>query len=361
MKVLHVNTERGWSGGEAQTCYLIGGLEARGVSNVLVAQPGSEIAERMRGRGVQVVEVAMHGELDVPAILRLRGIMREIRPDIVQLHTSHAHGLGWLAARLAGVRPVVATRRMDHESNGYFERLKYHGVDHMVAISAAVRGVLLASGLGADRITLIHSSVDFPDPYPSGDLRAELGIAAEAPVIGTVAGLTERKGHAHVFAALRSIKDRHPGVRLLVAGEGPRESALRELAGELDLAREIIFLGFRDDIPQVLNTLDVFVLASLKEGLGVAVLEAAWRGLPIVASNAGGIPEIVQDGATGLLVPPADSDALADGLLFMLDHPAEARAMGEAAGALVRSKFSVETMVEGYFSLYRGLLAGRAS
>jgi glycosyltransferase involved in cell wall biosynthesis len=356
MRIVHINSESSWGGGEAQTCHLICGLQGRGIENALIAPPGSQIARRIAEKGVRVIEQSMHGEWDVAAIVRLTRILRELRPDVLQLHTSHAHALGLLAGRLAGVKSIVATRRMDLAIKGPLAALKYRRVDRVVAISEIVQSMLLAAGVPQHRVTLIYSAVDCPEPYPQGDLRVELGLDSQTSVIGTAATLTKRKGHKYLFEAVRTLKERFPRLRLLVAGEGPQESELRELAPRLGLDKEIVFLGFRRDIPQLLNTLDAFALASLKEGLGVALLEAACAGRPIVATNVGGIPEIIKDGETGLLVPPADSRSLAEKLAYLIEHPEQARRLGANARAFVRDRFSVKVMVESYVRLYHGLV-----
>ena len=356
MRIVHINSESSWGGGEAQTCHLICGLQGRGVENILIAPPGSKIARRIAEKGVQVIEQAMHGEWDVVAIVRLIRILRDLRPDVLQLHTSHAHTLGLLAGRLAGVKSIVATRRMDLAIKGPLAALKYRRVDRVVAISQMVQTMLLAAGVPQHRVTLIHSAVDCPEPYPQGDLRAKLGLDSQTSVIGTAATLTRRKGHKYLFEALRTLKERFPRIRLLVAGEGPKERELRELAASLGLEKEIIFLGFHRDMPQLLNTLDIFVLASLTEGLGVALLEAACAGRPIVATSVGGIPEIIKDGETGLLVPPADSRSLAEKLAHLIEHPEQGRRLGANASAFVRERFSVERMLESYIHVYAELV-----
>jgi len=357
MKVVHINSERGWGGGEAQTYYLIRGLQAQGLENLLIAQPRSEIAGRVRRLGAEVAEVSMHGEWDCLAVLRLVSILRHMKPDILHLHSSHAHTLGLLAGRLAGIRAILVTRRMDHGIRGVFSRLKYQRIDHVVAISEVVQRLLLRGGVLPERVSLIYSAVECPDPYPDGNLRSELGLKEHGPVVGIVATLGSRKGHRSLFKAIAMLKPRYPQMRLLVAGTGPLEPQLRELARQQGCEKEILFLGFRTDIPQVLNTLDVFVLPSQSEGLGVSLLEAACCGLPLIASNVGGIPEIVHDGATGFLVPPADSSALAAKLAYLFDHPAEARALGRNAKALVKTDFSVEVMIARYHNLYRRMIA----
>jgi glycosyltransferase involved in cell wall biosynthesis len=357
MTIVHINTESMWGGGEVQTCYLIRGLEARGVKNVLVAPPGSEIAREVRATGTGVAELRMRGECDAAAVVRLSRILRDIKPAVLHLHTSHAHTLGWLAGRLAKVEPIIVTRRMDHEIRGHFSFVKYSSVDHIVAISEVIRSTLIRSGLSPEKLSVIHSAVDCRLPHSGPNLRSAFGFRSDIPVIGTVATLAKPKGHQQLFEAMRIVRQRHPSVRLLVAGTGPQESRLRQLAVELNLAEEIVFAGFRKDIPQILSALDVFVLASQDEGLGVALLEAACCGLPLVATNVGGIPEVVRDGSTGFLVAPGDTPSLAERIMYLLEHRQEAREMGQRARAFVRENFSLDTMVQRYHELY-GRLSG---
>lgn len=338
-----------------QTCHLIHGLEARGVKNVLVAPPGSEIAREVSATGARLAELRMRGECDIAAILGLSRILRDVKPAVLHLHTSHAHTLGWLAGRLAKTRSIIVTRRMDHEIKGLFSFVKYNSVDHIIAISEVIRATLIKSGLSREKLSVIHSAVDCRSPYPGSDLRSTFGFRSDTPVIGTVATLAPKKGHETLFEATRIVKQHHRPVRLLVAGTGPQEPHLRRLAVRLNLAEEVVFAGFRKDIPQILNTLDVFVLASQDEGLGVALLEAACCGLPLVATNVGGIPEVVRDGSTGFLVAPADAEALAERIMYVLEHHKEAREMGERARAFVRENFSLDTMVQRYYDLYKQL------
>lgn len=355
MTIVHVNTESTWGGGEVQTCHLIRGLEARGVKNVLVAPPGSEIAREVIATGARVAELRMRGECDISAIVGLSRILKDIKPAVLHLHTSHAHTLGWLAGRLAKIGTIIVTRRMDHEIKGHFSFVKYKSVDHIVAISEVIRETLIKGGLSRKKLSVIHSAVDCRIPYPGPDLRSTFGFGSDTPVIGTVATLAKQKGHETLFKAMQIVKQHHRPVRLLVAGAGPQESHLRRLAVKLNLAEEIVFAGFRKDIPQILNTLDVFVLASQDEGLGVALLEAACCGLPLVATNVGGIPEVVRDRSTGFLVAPGDTSSLAEKMMYLLEHRKEAREMGERAKAFVRENFSLDTMVQHYHDLYKQL------
>ena len=357
MKIVHINTALSWSGGEAQTYHLIKGLEDRAIANTLVAQPNSALAVRAKKEGITVVEVFMRGEWDIVAVLKLKRILKRIKPDVLHLHTSHAHTLGLLAGKLAKVEKIISTRRMDFPISGYFSRLKYNKVDKIVAISEIVKKILIKGGIKKERVSLIYDAVNCSTVTRKGALRKELDVVGpNSLLLGTVAALVKRKGHKYLFEAMVKVKKQFPQLKLLVVGEGPLEQKLRKLAEKLGLENEIIFLGFRKDIPEVLSTLDIFLLVSTKEGLGVSLLEAGSYGLPIVATNVGGIPEIVKDGVTGLLVPPKDSQTLAEKIIYLLTHRNEAQKMGENAKAWVEKNFSVDKIVNSYVSLYESLI-----
>jgi len=355
MNVVHINSERHWGGGEVQTYYLIKGLRDKGIKSTLVAQPNSPLAVNASKDGITIKEIPMKGEWDIIAILKIRQLLRRIQPDILHLHTAHAHTIGLVAGRLAKVKKILVTRRMDFPIEGFISRLRYNKTDKIVAISQAVKDVLVESGIHEDKITVIHSTIDRTFFPVKSNLRKELSLTVDTPLLGTVASLVERKGHCYLFEALAKASKRFPHAKLLVAGEGPLEERLKNLAKTLGLEKQIIFLGFRHDIAEILSALDVFVLASVKEGLGVSLLEAGSYGVPIVATNVGGIPEIVKDGVTGFLVPPRDSKALTEKIVYMLAHRPEANIMGQQAKEWVRSNFSVEQMADSYVLLYESV------
>lgn len=356
MKVVHINTAFSWGGGEAQTYYLVKELENRGIENTLIAQPNSPLAAKAKEEKIKLIEIFMRGEWDIAAVLKLKKFLKRIKPDVLHLHTSHAHTLGLLAGRLAKVEKIISTRRMDFPTSGFFSRLKYTKVDKIVAISEVVKEILIRSGIEKEKITVIYSTINCEDFSGKSNLREGLGLPQDTPILGTVGSLVNIKGHKYLFEAMVKIKEEFPQVRLLVVGEGPLEEKLKKLAEKLGLESVIIFTGFRKDIPEILGILDVFVLASLKEGLGVSLLEAASYGLPIVATNVGGIPEVVKDGITGFLVPPKDSKTLAEKIIYLLAHPEEAQKMGENGKEWIRKNFSVEKMVNKYATLYESLM-----
>lgn len=336
--------------------YLVRGLSERDMENVLVCPPGIPLARQLRAHA-RVIELPCSGDLDLRFALRLVRVLRQEAPALVHVHSRRgADWWGGLAARLAGI-PAVISRRVD-SPEGRPGGLKYRFYRHVVAISRAVRDQLVAAGVDASRISYVPSGVEGDSLQVERDrqwLGAELGIPRQAFLLGIVAQLIPRKGHRDLLQALARLDD--PRAWLLVLGEGREEHRLRALAASLGLADRVVFAGFRNDVARILPCLDLLVHPAHREGLGVSVLEAAAEGVPIVATNAGGLADLVIHGQTGLLVDPGRPDQLAEAMATVRDHPELGRQLANGARRKVISDFSVERMIEGNLHVYEKVLA----
>jgi len=361
LKVLHVEAGRHLYGGALQVAYLVRGLEARGTSNVVACPPGSGLGEALRGSGARLLPVRMGGDLDLPLVLRLLGVIRRERPDLVHLHSRRgADVLGGLACRLAGV-PAVHSRRVDNPEPRPLARLKYRLFRKVITISEGIAEVLRGEGVPPERIVTVPSAVDTGRFRPGGDrprFLADFGLPAGARVAGVVAQLIPRKGHRFALEILPGLLARWPELRLLFFGKGPLEADLRQRVRREGLGDRVLFCGFRGDLERVLPCLDVLLHPALMEGLGVSLLQAAACAVPIVAFRAGGVPEVVRHGRNGLLVEPGDAEGLGRCLERLLADPDEARAMGREGRRIVEADFSIPSMVEGNLAVYRQVLAG---
>lgn len=359
LRILHVEAGRHLYGGARQVLYLLDGLARAGVKSQLVCPAGSAIAAAAPPHCERVHAIPMGGDLDAGMMVRLRGLIRSEGPDLVHVHSRRGADLwGGIAARLAAV-PAVLSRRVDNPESWAALRLKYPLYRRVITISEGIRQVLLKAGLPPDKVVCVRSAVD-ATPYAVHCDRdwflTELGLARGDRTLAVVAQLIERKGHALLLDALPAILAQHPELRVLLFGRGPLEGALSERIHRLGLAERVHLAGFRTDLERILPCLDLLVHPATLEGLGVSLLQAAAAGVPIVAARAGGIPEVVRDGENGLLVPPGDTKALGEAVLWMLDHPEESRALGARGRALVERDFSVPAMVEGNLHVYRELL-----
>jgi glycosyltransferase involved in cell wall biosynthesis len=354
MRVLHVNTEAGWRGGERQTLLTVQGLARRGVETALVARRGGRLAAAAQESGIEVFPLKMRGGADPVAAFRLAGIARRFKADLLHLQTAHAVSLA-LLGRIFGLRAgLVASRRVDFPVNSAW---KYNRLDAIAAISGKIRDVLIEGGVKQELIRIIPSGVPVEIERPANPQALREELAESAPVlIGTVGHLADHKGHRYLLEAMPRIVEREPSIRLAIVGDGELREALERQAGDLGVADHILFTGFRADAGDLLATFDLFVLPSVLEGLCTTLFDAMLRGVPIVASDTGGVTEALAAGRYGALVPPADPRALADRIVAILRDKASQRAMTDGAADWVRSRFSVDKMVESTLDLYRELL-----
>jgi len=360
MKVLHVEGGAHLYGGALQLLYLLEGLAARGIENHLACRRGCELGRRA-APFAEVHGMPMHGDLDLLMSGRLYRLIRQLQPDLVHLHSRiGADLMGGLAARLAGV-PVLHTRRVDNPEPRWLVALKYRLHDRVIAISEGIARVLHAEGLPSAKLRLVRSAVvaeRFARPCRRALIRARLGLPEDALLIGVVAQLIARKGHGLLLRALPALLAEQPRLQLVFFGQGPLAGRLVRQIAAAGLSGRVHLVGFRDDLAELLPCLTLLVHPALMEGLGVSLLQAAAAGVPIIASRVGGIPEVVADGVTGLLVPPGDVAALEQAMRGLLAAPGLRQQLGRAAADRVRREFSIEGMVEGNLAVYHELLAG---
>lgn len=358
MRVAHLDTGRTWRGGQAQVLFLMRGLRQRGHENLLLA-PRGPLLERAQGEEFAAIPWRVWGEWDVAALLAAARTLRRAAPRVVHCHSAHAHALGVLAARLAGVPAVVVSRRVDFAvGENPLSLAKYRmAVDRYLCISRGVMRVLERGGVPARRLALVPSGIEPPAPpaVPAADLRALLGVAAGSPVIGTVAALAPHKDHATLLEAAALVVRARPATHFAWLGEGECRPALERRRAALGLERAVHLLGFRPDARALVPQFTLFALSSYLEGLCTSLLDAQWLGVPVVATAVGGVPEVVEDGVNGRLVPARDPPALARALLETLDDPA-GRARWVARARESVTAFDVEHMVERTLAAYEETL-----
>ena len=359
LKILHIDPEKNWGGGEAQVFGLVTYLAAKGHRNDLLTHPQGELFARSQQLKVKSWPLVVRNELDLRSILRLRRLVREERYDIVHFHTKRAHALSLWMPRGEGAPKYVVTRRMDYPvaKGWYTDQLYNRKVDGVIAISRPIVALLTEAGVDPKRIFLIPSGVDAGRFDPA--IEAER-FDSEIMVVGSLAVMEERKGHRYLLEAARLLKQRGHRIRYLLAGDGALKRGLEEMVETLGLSGEVRFVGFVADVPAFLAGVDIFVMPSLYEGLGVAVLEAMAAGKPVVAANVGGLAESVIDSVTGFLVPPRDSQALAEALAKLAGEKSLAHEMGKRGAARAREHFSLETMAASNEAYYYALLEGNS-
>lgn len=362
MRILHSESSTGWGGQENRTMNELVSMRERGHELAVVSRPGARIIERAKEAGFETFAVDMRGAIDFPAIFKLRGVMKRFKADIVNTHSGRDTQLAGMAARsILGKRPRIVRTR--HLALPITSKFSYSVLpDHVVTVSKFVENYLVEAGIPRDVITTVTTGVDFSRydrATVQGNLREALGLAADTLLIGTVAILRAKKGHAEILDAAPEILKRFPRAHFVFAGDGPQTENLKARIAADGLGERVHLLGLRRDVTNVLASLNVFVLPTHQEALGTAFIEAGAMGLPIVASRVDGVPEVVIDGETGLLVPAQDGKALIEPISRLLADAAYRQGMGANAAEFVRRKFSREVMAQGMERLYQRLLEAR--
>jgi glycosyltransferase involved in cell wall biosynthesis len=362
LRILHVDSERSWRGGERQVLELMRRQRITGDHPELAAPAESALHRKAAAEGFPVHGVSMRGTWDVASAMALAGLHRSVRPDVVHWHAARAHAVGALAALLAPGPTRILSRRVDFlvRRNPGSVLLYCLPIDAIIAISDGVRRALIQSGVSADRIRVVPSGIDltpYDAPFDRAEIRRRLGIAEDERIVLQLAALAPHKSQADLLAAAALALRTRPDLRFWIAGEGPLRSELEAQQERLGLEEKVRFLGFREDVTDLLRAADIFCVSSYLEGLGTSTLDAMAAGLPVVATRVGGIPEVVADGVSGVLVPPRDPRSLADAILALAGNPERRAAMG-AAGRGRAQEFSADRTSEGTRRVYLEALAG---
>jgi glycosyltransferase involved in cell wall biosynthesis len=329
---------------------------------------GGPIADDLQRSGVRLYCLnASPRFYDPRKIYALFRLFRREDPLIVHTHVFAANLYGRIAAILAGVPVVISTEHNIYpnkkKSHIWADRILARYTDRIIAVSQGVRDFTVKQeGIAEGKFIVLHNMVDPKDLVPTDSrnrVREKLGLTDEHVAIGVVASLNVKKGHKYLLAAVSQLVKSHPNIQLLVVGDGPLKEEILALIGELNLRDSVSLLGMRRDIPDLLNAMDIFVLPSLWEGFGIALLEAMVMELPVVATHVGGVGEVITD-ETGVLVPPGNPQALADALHYLMEHPGQAREMGKKGKERALSIFTADMYVKKLEGLYESLIREKA-
>ncbi|MBI4586403.1 MAG: glycosyltransferase [Planctomycetes bacterium] len=362
MRILHVDRQRHWTGQQSRTYQIIQHLAGKGHEVFLACHPNSEYERRARRDGLNVFPIPMRGRSVAMAYLRLARLMRREKIELVDVHGSVDHQMVAGAAPFAR-RPVVV--RTKHKNlklkSGWLSRLVYcPPITHkIIAISDAVRQQLVSDGIPHQQVELIYEAINLERFRPDLErlrLRDELGFSSSHILIGSASRLHHSKGIDVLLQAFARLHRRCPETRYVHAGHGSIEKFTEIARREGIPAGAAVFLGPVEKIETFYPSLDLFCLPSRSEGLGIVLLEAMACKVPAVASCTGGIPEVVIDGQTGILVPPEDAEALGQALEALVRSPEQRRRFGEAARERVESHFDSRLMLERTERLYLDLL-----
>lgn len=363
--VLHLIETSGPGGAERMLISLVEGLDRpRYHSTICLLEEGWLQAELLR-RGFETVILPQNGSYDVAWIRRVVRLIKSRGISLMHAHEFTMNAYGSIVSAVSQVPLIGTVHGKSHYPDKWRRRLAYRYLAKrsvLVAVSEDIREFLMRRiGIGYSQIVTVHNGVDVGTygfrSDVRGAIRSSLGLSATQPVIGTVGNLYPVKGHRYLLDAAPSVMAAFPDAVFLIAGRGELLEPLSRQARELGLAKNVMFLGLRNDVPSLLQAMDVFVLPSLSEGLPVAVLEAMATARPVVATNVGGNPEAITDGESGFLVPPADPCALAEKIVLLLRDRALAGRVGERGRLRAERQFTLPGMVNSYQALYAACLA----
>jgi glycosyltransferase involved in cell wall biosynthesis len=321
LKVLHLSSERSWRGGEQQIAYLIDELTGAGIESIVACRTGSAFEAYCIKNSITYKSLPFRNSLDVYSAWQIRLLCRRWQPDILHIHSSKSHSIAWLASLLGNNIPLVLSRRVAfsiRQSSLNIKKYNHPQLRKVICITEAVKKKVLPLLADPSQALVIHSGIDlshYPPQPVTNYLKERYQLPANSFLIGTIAAFTKEKDYStFLLTAEKVIKNagkQEQEIYFIAMGEGPERSAMEALAEKLQISPRVIFTGFIPEAKAHLQELDLFLFTSTNEGLGTSLLDAFANKVPVVATDAGGIPEIVRHEETGLLAPVGDSSLLA--------------------------------------------------
>jgi len=349
LSILQVITQRRFSGAERICLALCEELQHRGHRVTLLCKETGNMPEIAHSAALAVRTPAISGKINFLSPFRIAAIAREVKADVIHTHLSTAGLWGSVAGKIAGIPTVAHVHAMN-------SKFCYQFAGRVVTCSIGVKEHLVSQGMPAETIAVAYNGIDmrrFEALTDKTVMRRELDLPLHVPVIGCVAHLSEKKGQKFLLQAVSMLNTTHPDLHCLLVGEGDMADELRRLADELGIGERVHLLGFRRDATSIMNVMDIAILPSIaKEGLGLVLVEAALLNKPAIASNAPGIDEALEDGVSGILVPPGNPEQLASALERLLSDRELCTRMGTAGCRRALEMFTIAAMTDAVEAVY---------
>lgn len=361
LRIIHTEAATSFGGQEQYIFRMMMAMRERGHHLEAVCQPHAQLVPKLREQGFTVHTTLMDGPVNfVKGVRFIRSILKQGQFDVLNSHSRRDTVLAGTAARLAGTPLIVRTRHLAKKVGSLFS---YTVIPHRVtAASNFVRNHLIERGVPEHKVATVYPAVNLPELPERSTLRDELKLAQNDVVVGCVAVMRAEKGHKDLIDAMVPLVRERPNVHLVFAGGGsPMFEEIQAYVNQLKLDKRVHLLGMRSDIPNVLAGLDIFALATRREAAGIVFVEAGAAGLPTVGTRVDGVPEMIQDGVSGTLVPLDDNPALTQALRTLIDDPGLRQRMGQAGRTFCRdnSPFTPQAMAAEVESCYIRWLAER--
>jgi L-malate glycosyltransferase len=361
LKVLHLSSEKTWRGGEQQIAYLIDELTGSNVACAVAARKDSSFEQHCLSKNIPHVSLPFRNTMDITTALAIKRFCIQESIDIMHAHSAKSHGIAVLSAFLGNKVPVVLSRRVDFvPKNSFITRWRYNhrSIRAILGVSEKITSIMKAFVSRPERCLTVHSGIDtsrFQNIPQQNVLRREYAVAEEFKLIGNTSALADHKDYYTFLMTIQELVKRNILVKAFIVGKGELEAELKNTSKAMGLDGIVFFTGFRNDLNEVLRSLDVFLMTSKTEGLGTSVLDAFACNVPVVATAAGGIPEMVEHKYSGLLAPVGDWQKLADHVSAIIaDHHLKDELVKGANQKL--SMFSKKATAEKTIAVYEQIL-----
>lgn len=360
MKVLHLSSEKTWRGGEQQIAYLMDELrDTHQVETLAAARANSEFSKRMYQKKHRVVELPFKSELDLYTAYKVKELVNDEKIDIVHMHSGHSHTIGVLSKVLGHDAKLVLSKRTDYPvKDNFFSRWKFNhpAIKRILCVSGKIKEVLKPDIKDFEKVEVVYSGIDmkkFEIENPQ-NVRDILSLPKDAKIVVNTSAISEQKDIGTFIEVAEKVLPQHPNTYFVLCGDGPLREEMEKRVQDKKLDR-FIFMGFRKDLPEFLASADIFLITSQDEGLGTAILDAFANKLPVIATRAGGIPEIVRHNETGLTAEVKDVETLSQEVSSLLSNPESATGLIENAYKLAE-EFSYKRTASQTLQIYKSIL-----
>lgn len=361
LKILHLSSEKSWRGGEQQIAYLLLYLKSKNLDVVVCARKNSAFSQWCSENEVLCYDLGFKNGVDIKTALRIKQIAEKEEVDIVNSHSGKSHSLAYLACKFGLDKPLVVHRRVDFplKSKGFsLAKFNHKNVKAIVCVSNAIASLVKRVVQNPERVKTVYSGIDpqrFSHDPPTGYVHEEFNIHRSKMLIANISAIAQHKDYKTFLRTAKEVSNKRNDCHFLIVGDGLLEAETKKLAKTLNLNDCVTFTGFRKDIPDLFRELTLFLITSDTEGLGTTVIDALYNGIPVIATRAGGIPELVINGEQGYLCEIGDYKCLAERINQLLDSEKLRQEISE--NAFQRSKkFTNEQMGAGVLEIYREIL-----
>ena len=357
--VLHVVTALSWRGGEQQAAYLIGELEKENIEQTVLCSSGSEMEKYCQKHSINNVSFPKRSSFSLSFSKALSRLCKKLEIDLCHLHDAHAHTFAIIAASFFGNQtPLILSRRVDFPiRKSWASNYKYNhpAIKRILCVSEKIKEITSKGIAQKEKLVTVYSGIDLSKFKKTGKLRDELKLDEGIQLIGNTSALADHKDYFTFVDVAETVLEQKPNCIFPIFGTGPLEEEIKQYIQQKELDHKILLMGFRSDIPEVLGDLDVFLMTSKTEGLGTSVIDSFAAGVPVVSTNAGGIPELLEDCITGILCEVKDVNCLSEGVLYLINNKEKISIIAQRAKEKAK-RFSKEETAKKTLSIYLDVL-----